>query len=101
MMSNIILNQALNYSSTVFENRIDCSNIRLQMCNTLGSNINLAILIMGIGLLMQILRNPIAYIEFKLTNQTMIGDYLRTSYLPELFILVSFIFIAYSKFLMG
>jgi hypothetical protein len=78
---------------------IDCSQVQLQMCSGLSAGVDTAIIIMAFGLLLQMLRKPLNWIGSKWQPFLIVSNNLNDSMLPELLILVSFLFMAYTRFL--
>lgn len=77
---------------------MDCRYIGTQFCNHLSGNIDSAIWIMGIGILLQMSRKWLSLLALKVPQIAPIANYLDTSILPELFIVVGFLFMAFIRF---
>ena len=94
MMNDTFILPNMNYS---IAQTIDCSQIGLQLCNQLEANMDFALIIMGIGLLLQMSRKFISWLGENYIGFRFLSDYLETSLFPELLILVSFIFLVYMR----
>jgi len=95
---NDFINLSSNMSFTPPYGVMDCSYIKTQMCNSLNNNIDNALIIMAIGLILQMSRKWLSRLALKVPQIAPIANYLDTSILPELFIDVGFLFIAFIRF---
>ena len=91
-------------TSSLFYSR-DCHEIQLELCQHLSSNTDIALMMIGVGIFFDILRGWIRpYLTMEelrdKKSQRLIGNiilYIDDSILPELCILMGFIFLAFIR----
>ena len=70
---------------------LDCSGLTVKMCDNLLSNFDAAIIMIGIGIILQFVKN--------LKHDDPISNYLHDSILPDMFIFMGFGFMFFVGFL--
>ena len=72
---------------------IDCSGLTVQLCDSLSSNVDMAVIVIGVGILLQFIR--------KMKHNDPLSNYLYDSILPELMIWMGFGLLFFVRFLSG
>jgi len=96
-MADSLILPILNNTTSFNPYRMDCSDITIQLCQALNSNMNLALFVMGLGLALSFSRKYANRFSEKYNEFKIVSDYLDTSIFPELLVLVSFIFLVYIR----
>jgi len=80
-----------------FGSPLDCRDVQLQMCSGLTSITDTAIILIGMGLFFMMMRKPLNWIGKHWTPFCIISNYVQESKLPELIIMISFVFLAFAR----
>ena len=81
----------------VMGQRLDCSGIQLQMCDSFSNNMDTAIMLIGIGILLMMIRKPLDWIASRWEPFCIVSNYMDNSALPGLMIMMGFIFMAFTR----
>ena len=94
MMADSLIVPIINKT---FGSPLDCRDVQLQMCSHLAANTDTAILLIGIGLLIMMMRKPLNWIGKRWTPFCIVSNYVQESKLPELIIMISFVFLSFAR----